>query len=76
MVGKSLDLDKLEALFKLAKQYKVTYYSTEGLNFNMEHDEPKPQLEFQKQEVETVSDEEILMNPYAGMFANQMPKKG
>jgi hypothetical protein len=80
MVGESLiDVLSLEDMLKLGVKYNVS-------NMNLGSDgtvsicfrDPLPPSFVQPRPDDSlnVTDEEILMNPYAGMFSNVLPKKG
>lgn len=79
MVGKGItDNETLEAILKLCQKYNVEHFNTGvdgyvSISFRQQlpfiQSTPKP-------DQDPISDEEILMNPYAGMFSNTMPKKG
>ncbi len=78
MVGESVRDVDVEAVLKLCQKYNVS-------NMNIGADgslsicfvEQKAFNPFpEKPSQDPISDEEILMNPYAGMFSNTMPKKG
>lgn len=85
MVGESLNLgnleyltsDKLETILKLSQRYNVSNINLSDQSLSICFVEQKAFNPFsEKPAQDPISDEEILMNPYAGMFSNTMPKKG
>lgn len=86
MVGESMNIgdleymttDKLEAILKLSQKYNVSNININDGLISICFRDPLPPSFVQPKPDDSlnVTDEEILMNPYAGMFSNTMPKKG
>lgn len=70
-----MDLQHLEQIFKLMRKHKVQELETENCHiklFDDFEDQPSLSPEMQKalnkiEEINSVSDEDIMFNPYAGM---------
>lgn len=78
MVGESVRDVDVEAVLKLCQKYNVSNMNigADGSLSICFRDPLPPSFTPQKPDQDPISDEEILMNPYAGMFSNTMPKKG